>query len=322
MLAGYCVVMVLPALVLTAGRVLAARQVEPVLARLNGWMTRNAASTTAWVVGIVGFLVARTRSCGWGGWADPFAETATGLAPWADGTAWSRSAADRWPAPTRGASMTHEHQHEHEHQEHHFDQAFWDERYGSALSVWSGNPNPHLVTEAADLAPGRALDVGSGEGADAVWLAQQGWRVVGLDISPVALERAADNAAAVGAEVADRIEWRQADLLEWQPGDERFDLVTAQFMHLPGDLQERAFSRLAEAVAPGEPARRRSPPLGPRDGPQRVRGALLLHGDDVVAGLDPHEWDVVTNSAPAREITGPEGQPVTIHDTVVRARRR
>ena len=66
-LAGYCVVMVLPALVLLAGRVLAARQVGPLLDRLNAWMTRNAASTTAWVVGIVGFLLARDAVV-WLGW--------------------------------------------------------------------------------------------------------------------------------------------------------------------------------------------------------------------------------------------------------------
>ncbi|WP_036971453.1 GAP family protein, partial [Promicromonospora kroppenstedtii] len=56
---GYCLVMILPALVLTAARVFASRLVERPLSRLDGWLTRNAASTTAWVVGIVGFLVAR-----------------------------------------------------------------------------------------------------------------------------------------------------------------------------------------------------------------------------------------------------------------------
>lgn len=146
--------------------------------------------------------------------------------------------------------MAHDHQnHEHGHQQHHHDQAFWDERYGSAESVWSGNPNPQLVAQAADLTPGRALDVGAGEGADSVWLARQGWDVVGLDISPVALGKAAAHAVIAG--VADRIEWRQADLLEWQPGDERFDLVTAHFMHLPADLRRQVFPRLAQAVAPG-----------------------------------------------------------------------
>jgi len=58
-LVGYCLVMILPALVLLAGRVLAYRWLEPPLRRFEGWMTRSAASTTGWVVGILGFLIAR-----------------------------------------------------------------------------------------------------------------------------------------------------------------------------------------------------------------------------------------------------------------------
>jgi len=68
---------------------------------------------------------------------------------------------------------------------------FWDERYRSADALWSGQPNPQLVIEAADLAPGTALDAGSGEGADAIWLAARGWQVTTVDISTVALERGA-----------------------------------------------------------------------------------------------------------------------------------
>ena len=72
-----------------------------------------------------------------------------------------------------------------------FDKKFWDERYSSAPAIWSGNPNPQLVAEVADFAPGTALDIGAGEGADALWLAQQGWSVTAVDISTVALDRAA-----------------------------------------------------------------------------------------------------------------------------------
>ncbi|MEV7962478.1 class I SAM-dependent methyltransferase [Oerskovia paurometabola] len=219
--------------------------------------------------------------------------------------------------------MAHDHQnHEHGHQQHHHDQAFWDERYGSATSVWSGNPNPQLVREVAGLPAGSALEVGAGEGADAVWLARQGWRVVGLDVSPVALAKAAAHAAAVSAEVADRIEWRQADLVEWEPGDERFDLVTAHFMHLPADLRRQVFPRLAQAVAPGG----RLLVVGhhPEDH-ETVRREFDEHyfytGDDLLAELDLDGWTVETDEAPTREMLDAEGRPATIRDTVLRVRR-
>ena len=61
-LAGYCVVMVLPALVLLAIRSVASRAIESGLARISGWMERNAAETTAWIVGIIGFLLARAAA--------------------------------------------------------------------------------------------------------------------------------------------------------------------------------------------------------------------------------------------------------------------
>ncbi|WP_318244156.1 class I SAM-dependent methyltransferase [Oerskovia rustica] len=219
--------------------------------------------------------------------------------------------------------MAHDHQnHEHGHQQHHHDQAFWDERYGSAASVWSGNPNPQLVREVADLPAGSALEVGAGEGADAVWLARQGWRVVGLDVSPIALAKAAAHADAVSAEVAERIEWRQADLVGWEPGDERFDLVTAHFMHLPADLRRQVFPRLAQAVAPGG----RLLVVGhhPEDH-ETVRREFDEHffytGDDLLSELDLDGWTVETNDAPTREMLDAEGRPATIRDTVLRVRR-
>lgn len=117
--------------------------------------------------------------------------------------------------------------------------------------MWSGRPNPQLVAEAAELAPGRALDVGCGEGADAVWLAQRGWQVTAVDIADTALRRAAGHAAEAGADVADRITWTRADLREQPPAEGRYDLVSAQFMHLPGDTRRPLFARLAAAVTPG-----------------------------------------------------------------------
>ncbi|GAB4003339.1 hypothetical protein GCM10029992_44610 [Glycomyces albus] len=90
------------------------------------------------------------------------------------------------------------------------DAQFWDERYRGRDRLFSGEANVVLVAEAAGLRPGRALDVGCGEGADAVWLAARGWRVRAVDIAPTALERA--RLAAEAAGVGDRVAWVRADV--------------------------------------------------------------------------------------------------------------
>jgi SAM-dependent methyltransferase len=123
----------------------------------------------------------------------------------------------------------------------------WDARYTEVDQVWSGNPNGVLVTEVAALAPGRALDVGCGEGADAVWLAGQGWDMTALDVSQVALERAALHARQAGVQVR----WMHSGLVEASLSPGGFDLVSAQYPALrrtPTDEAERA---LLAAVAPG-----------------------------------------------------------------------
>ena len=96
--------------------------------------------------------------------------------------------------PDGPGHLDQDHDQTHEHDAHDVaamvTQEYWDERYGSATSVWSGNPNPRLVEHAECLPAGTALDVGSGEGADAIWLAARGWQVTAIDIFPVALDRA------------------------------------------------------------------------------------------------------------------------------------
>lgn len=127
------------------------------------------------------------------------------------------------------------------------DSAEWDERYGAADQVWSGEPNAALVTEVAGLEPGRVLDVGCGEGADAVWLARRGWEVTALDVSQVAIHRAQGLARDAGVQVT----WVQAGLVEAALPAGAFDLVSAQYPALrkaPGAVAERA---LLDLVAPG-----------------------------------------------------------------------
>jgi len=200
-------------------------------------------------------------------------------------------------------------------------QEFWDERYRMKDQIWSGRPNPVLVAVAAGLPPGTALDVGCGEGADSIWLAEHGWRVTGTDISNVALQRGA--AAAAGrTDVADRIVWEQADLLTWQPTAEQFDLVSAQFVHLPPGERESLHRRLAAAVRTGgtllvvghHPSDLETTVQRPN------RPDLMVTAEVMAEVLDPAEWRIDT-SAPEREAVDPDGVTVTITDAVLRAVR-
>jgi SAM-dependent methyltransferase len=220
-----------------------------------------------------------------------------------------------------------------------FTQEFWDERYRSAPRLWSRQPNPQLVAQAAGLPPGEALDAGSGEGADAIWLASRGWTVTAADVSAVALQRAADHAATLGDEIAGRIRWRHEDLLSWDPGPRRFDLVSLQFLHLPDELFGSVYRRLADAVRPGgtllavmhhhddvhanvgRPAGH--PGLFPSAEQLVAALAAPLAAGEVDGGeFDGGEWEILVASAFERAATDLNGQPATVKDTVLRARRR
>lgn len=124
-------------------------------------------------------------------------------------------------------------------------QAMWDERYSAPQRVWSGNPNPWLVEIAADLEPGTALDLGCGEGADAIWLATRGWQVTAVDFSAAGLAHAAARAEEAGVTVR----WVLADLADWTP-DRRYDLVSVQFFHGEPDVR-RVVHRSAWAATEG-----------------------------------------------------------------------
>ncbi|MCU1495772.1 MAG: methyltransferase type 12 [Acidimicrobiaceae bacterium] len=203
------------------------------------------------------------------------------------------------------------------------DEASWDERYRSRSALWSGDPSPHLVTVAADLVPGAALDVGSGEGADAIWLAEHGWRVTAVDFSTVALERSAARALEMGADIARRITWLHKDLTDWVPVAASYDLVSAQFMHLARNQRELLHRRLAESVAPGgillvvghhvsdlQTAVAR--PAVPE---------LYFTASDVAASLAPTKWMTLVDEVRARQTVDAEGRSTTIHDAVFEARR-
>nr|WP_245651434.1 class I SAM-dependent methyltransferase [Streptosporangium amethystogenes] len=205
-----------------------------------------------------------------------------------------------------------------------FSEQAWEERYRSRAAVWSGRPNPQLVTETTDLPPGTALDVGCGEGADALWLAARGWRVTAADFSTVALRRGAERADALGAEVAGRIDWVHTDLTSWAPDEGHFDLVTAHFMHLPGEQREALYTRLAAAVAPGGTLLIVGHHFSDLETtmPRPNVPGMFFTAEEVAHSLDPDLWDILVTDTRPRLADDPEGRQVTIHDAILRARRR
>jgi SAM-dependent methyltransferase len=119
----------------------------------------------------------------------------------------------------------------------------WNRRFRERGLVHGGEPDPTVVAEVEGLQPGRALDLGCGQGRNAAWLAQRGWDVTGVDFSDVALE-AARLAAPDG-------EWMQADLREYEPAESAYDLVLYVFVQLPGAERRAVLQRAAVSLAPG-----------------------------------------------------------------------
>ncbi|MFD1827172.1 class I SAM-dependent methyltransferase [Mumia zhuanghuii] len=201
---------------------------------------------------------------------------------------------------------------------------FWEQRYGGSDRVWSGKPNPLLVREVADLTPGTALDLGCGEGADAVWLATQGWTVTGVDISRTALDRAAAHAADAG--VTDRTAWEQHELGTTFPAGS-YDLVSAQFLQSPVALdQDGVLRSAAEAVAPGGTllvVMHGGWPSWAEPHEHSVPGAVFPTLDEVMTALDlpEDEWKVVTLDGVASTSTAPDGRTGTRVDNVWRLQR-
>jgi len=197
-----------------------------------------------------------------------------------------------------------------------FDRAYWENRYGAAGLAWSGRPNAVLVTEVSALAPGRALDIGSGEGGDAIWLAERGWTVTGTDISQNALDKASARAASMGV----TIDWWQHDLSEWMPEPASFDLVTSHFMHLPVSLRTRLYAALAGAVAPGGTL------LVVGHDPAALEGhdhrlELMFTVDDVLADIEGQGLRVEVAESRPRSQVAADGTVTPMSDIVVRAQR-
>jgi SAM-dependent methyltransferase len=213
--------------------------------------------------------------------------------------------------------------HEHEHGEERFgataQAAEWDARYSARGAMWSGRPNGRLVAEVGGLTPGRALDVGCGEGADAIWLARRGWTVTAIDVSDVAVSRAREAAQLAGATV----DWVCGDVLQTRFPAHSFDLVSMQYPALPKATGEVGVRSLLDAVRPGglllavyhdldEEHREHMKARG-------IDPADYI-GADELGGLLDEDFTVELHAVEPR-IDPPPGTP-HIADVVLRARRR
>jgi SAM-dependent methyltransferase len=190
----------------------------------------------------------------------------------------------------------------------------WNRRYGEPELAVEARPNRTLVAEVGGLAPGRAPDLACGAGRNAVWLAEQGWRVTGVDWAEAGLARARELAAARGVEV----EWIAADLLEYEPPAQAFELVIAFYLQVPAADRRVVLARAARAVAPGgtfllvaHDLRNLAEGVG---GPSKA--SVLTTPEAVVADLP--ELEVERAERILRDVEG-EDRPAV--DTLVRATR-
>lgn len=201
-------------------------------------------------------------------------------------------------------------------------QGFWEEHYQRHDRVCSGRANPVLVDVASSLPAGTALDLGCGEGGDAIWLAGLGWRVTGVDVSATAVERATTHA--VDAGVTERTTFQQHDLTRTFPAG-TFDLVSAQYLHSPVEFpRERVLRAASRAVTSGglllivDHAS-----VAPWSWNQD-RGTRFPTPHETLAALDLDlaQWDIERLGAPDRAATGPGGQVATVTDNVIALCRR
>ena len=199
---------------------------------------------------------------------------------------------------------------------------FWDDLYRAREQVWSGRANPVLVEVVDPMTPGTALDLGCGEGGDAVWLATRGWRVSATDVSEVAMARGQEAAKTAGLD--DRIDWQTHDLSETFPSGS-FDLVSAQFLHSPIEFaRERVLLAAAQAVSPGGlllvVGHAAFPPWSHSHNHHDVHFASP---QETIASLEltPGKWRVDRAEVAERQATGPDGTVGMLADCIVAVSR-
>ncbi|TFW03191.1 class I SAM-dependent methyltransferase [Oxalobacteraceae bacterium OM1] len=195
----------------------------------------------------------------------------------------------------------------------------WNQRYAAQEFVWTVDANRFLIAETENLAPGTALDLGTGEGRNAVWLAERGWTVHALDFSDVALDKGKRLAAA--RNVDGRVHFVEVDLRRYSHAGPRFDLVALIYLQMPQSELEPIIEQAAKAVAPGGTFL-----LVAHDSMNLAHGfggpknpAMLYTAEDVVAALG-NELVIEKAGRVDRPVKTADGTQVAI-DCLVRATR-
>ncbi|GAA4785078.1 hypothetical protein GCM10023200_18640 [Actinomycetospora chlora] len=189
------------------------------------------------------------------------------------------------------------------------DAAAWDARYADVDRLWIDTPNRWVHEVLAGRAPGRALDLACGEGRNAVWLAEEGWDVTGVDFSATALQRAEAAAYRHGV----RVHWVHADVVTWTP-PRPMDLVVVAYLHLPVEERRQVLHHAAAALAPGgtllvvghDTANLTRGVGGPRD------PAVLYTAQDVVDDLADVDLQLVRGVEVLRPAGGPDAVDVLV----------
>jgi len=202
------------------------------------------------------------------------------------------------------------------------DSSDWDERYSGSEMVWSQAPNIWVEQIAADLPPGKVIDLAAGEGRNSIWLAERGWQAVALDFSEAAVIRARSWAAERLGDDSDRFDANLGDLLRIRPDRRSYDLVLVIYLHVPEGERWMILRSAAEYVTAGgllvvvghHTDNLTAGVGGPQD------AAILFTAEDVVSDLEDTGLQITRAERALRAVETPAG-PRNAIDVVVVAQR-
>ncbi len=200
----------------------------------------------------------------------------------------------------------------------------WDRRYAESELVWTAAPNRFVAAELAGLRPGKALDLATGEGRNALWLAERGWQVTAVDFSLTGLDKARTLQTRHERGRDLHIDWVHADVLAYDAGPATYDLALVAYLQLPADPRRRVVRRAFAALTPGatfflvahDSTNLSEGTGGPQD------PSVLCTAEDVLADLDGERFEVESAQRVARTVEPDDdhrGEPArTAYDALVR----